>query len=264
MTRLEGTGISVSEPYKSLTSINPKSSGRNAQGRVTMRHQGGRHKRLLRTIDWKRNKFDMKAEVMTIEYDPNRTANIALVKYADGERRYILAPDGLEVGAVVMNGETATLRLGNALPLKRIPVGTTIHNVELKPGKGGQIARSAGSGLLIQGREDDYILVKLPSGEIRRLSPECYATVGQVSNPAWKNIVLGKAGRKRHMGIRPGVRGVAMHPGSHPHGGGEGRSPIGMKAPKSPWGKKTLGNKTRNKRKYSNKYIVKDRRIKRA
>lgn len=264
MTKLDSSMITARKPYKGLKIINPKSSGRNVTGKVTMRHQGGRHKRFLRVIDWKRDKRDMKAVVLSIEYDPNRTANIALLQYADGEKRYMIAPEGLETGATIMNGEKALLRIGNALPLKKIPVGTTVHNLELRVGKGAQLARSAGCGLIIQGREEAYILVKLPSGEIRRISPECYATIGQVSNPAWKTVVLGKAGRKRHMGIRPSVRGVAQHPGSHPHGGGEGRSPIGMTAPKSPWGKKTLGNKTRNKSKYSNNLIVKDRRTKRA
>ena len=262
-TKLDLRHLSRVRPHKKLRQINPKSSGRNSAGRITTRHQGGRQKRYLRLIDWKRNKYDIPATVVSIEYDPNRTANIALLKYADGEMRYILAPEKLEVGQTILSGETAGFEPGNALPLRLIPVGTAVHNVELKPGKGGQLGRSAGSQILIQGREEKHILLKLPSGEIRRVSPNCYATIGQVSNPAWKTVKLGKAGRKRRLGIRPTVRGVAQHPDSHPHGGGEGRSPIGMPSPKSPWGKPTLGKKTRRKSKYSRKMIVKDRRAKR-
>ncbi len=255
--------LTVSKPQKKLTKINPKSSGRNNSGRVSVRHQGGRQKRLLRKIDWRRQKHDMEAKVLSIEYDPNRTANIALLKYADGFKVYILAPIGLSVGDQVMSGEVAEIKVGNALPVKKIPVGTTIHCVEMFPGKGAQLGRGAGTGIIIQGREDKYILVKLPSGEIRRIAPDCYATVGQLSNPDWKIVKFGTAGRKRRMGIRPTVRGVAQNPSSHPHGGGEGRSGIGMPSPKSPWGWKTLGRKTRSRTKYSDKMIVKDRRVKR-
>jgi large subunit ribosomal protein L2 len=255
--------LTKKRPEKSLRQINAKSSGRNGQGKVTVRHQGGRQKRLLRKIDWKRAKRDISALVKSIEYDPNRTANIALLHYQDGVKSYILTPTGLKVGDQVMAGASANYNVGNALPISKIPVGTAIHNVELTPGKGGQLGRGAGSAITIQGREDFYILIKLPSGEVRRIHPECYATVGQVSNVAWKTVKLGKAGRKRLMGIRPSVRGVAQHPGAHPHGGGEGKSGIGMASPKSPWGKRTLGTKTRKKRKYSNNMIVKDRRVKR-
>lgn len=262
-TKLSGTTLSGDRPDKRLTRINKKHSGRNSNGRVTVRGQGGRHKRLLREIDWKRRKVGMIAEVKTIEYDPNRTANIALLQYDDGTRTYILAPVGMFVGDKISSGEIAEIKPGNALPVGKIPVGSTVHCLELQVGKGAQLARSAGNGVIIQGREDRFILVKLPSGEVRRVSPECFATIGQVSNPDWKLVNFGKAGRKRRMGVRPTVRGVAQHPGSHPHGGGEGRSGIGMPSPKSPWGWKALGVKTRNRKKYSNKYIVKDRRVKR-
>jgi len=263
-TKLDNSHLSGNKPSKQLKTINPKKSGRNAHGRVTTRHQGGRQKRFLRQIDWKRDKFDIPAKVVSVEYDPNRTANIALLLYADGERRYIVAPFRLKVGEVLLSGNTASFKPGNALKIRKIPVGTTVHNIELRPGKGAQMARSAGSGVVIQGREENMVLVKLPSGEIRRILPNCMATIGQVSNPAWKTVKIGKAGRKRRMGIRPTVRGTAQHPGSHPHGGGEGRSGIGMPSPKSPWGKRTLGTKTRNKRKYSNKYIVQSRSSKRG
>lgn len=259
-TKLDNRHLAKNGPEKRLTEINPKSSGRNAQGKITVRHQGGRHKRLLRLIDWKRDNHDVPGVVKSIEYDPNRTANIALVWFKDGDKRYILAPDGLAVGDEVMAGESASFSVGNALPLSVIPVGTAIHNVELTPGKGGQLARSAGASLLIQGREDSAILLKLPSGEVRRVSPKCFATIGQVSNPAWKTVVFGKAGRKRRLGIRPSVRGVAQHPDSHPHGGGEGRSGIGMPAPKTPWGKVALGGRTRKRRKYSNNRIISKRK----
>jgi len=262
-TKLSQWSLTASGPYKQLTRINPKNSGRNNRGRVTVRHQGGRQKRLLREIDWLRKKQDVGAKVVSIEYDPNRTANVALIQYEDGARSYILAPLGLKEGERVMAGAAAEIKPGNALPIGKIPVGTVVHNLELAPGKGAQLGRGAGTTIIIQGREDVYILVKLPSGEIRRVKPECFATVGQVSNPDWKLVKFGKAGRKRLMGIRPTVRGVAQHPGSHPHGGGVGRSGVGMPSPKSPWGKKTLGKKTRSRRKYSNKMIVKDRRIKR-
>ncbi len=261
-TKLDNRHLTKSKRVKSLTQINKKHSGRNTQGVITTRHQGGRQKRLLRLIDWKRNKFGVPGTVMSIEYDPNRTANIALIQYKDGDKRYILAPEGLEIDQVIMSGESATYEPGNALPLSKIPVGTFVHCVELTPGKGGQLGRSAGTAIIVQGREESMILVKLSSGEVRRITPTCLATIGQVSNPAWKNVTIGKAGRSRLMGKRPTVRGVAQHPGSHPHGGGEGRSGIGMKSPKTPWGKKALGKKTRNPRKHSNSFIVQKRNSK--
>ena len=236
----------------------PKKSGR-AHGRVTVRHQGGRHKRFLREIDFKRDKKEMWAKVASIEYDPNRTCEIALVVYKDGEKRYILAPEGLKAGDRVIASSEAPIELGNALPLNKIPVGTQIHNVEIKPGKGGQVAKSAGGVAMVQGREEKNVLVKLPSGEIRRFDPLSMATVGQLGNVDRKSEKIGKAGRKRWMGVRPTVRGVAQHPNSHPHGGGEGRSGVGMKYPKTPYGKPAVG-KTRKRRKYSNKLIVSIRR----
>lgn len=244
-----------------LVRILPKNSGRNSTGKVTTRHQGARHKRFYREIDWKRDKKNMPARVVSIEYDPNRTANIALIRYQDGENRYILAPEGLKVGMAVVSGEMAPLTVGNSLPLKAIPVGTLIHNLEIFPGKGAQIVRGAGSSGVVQGFEETYALVKLPSGEIRRFNPEAAATLGQVGNTDWKNINLGKAGRRRHMGIRPTVRGTAQNPSSHPHGGGEGRSGEGMH-PKTPWGKSARGNRTRNKFKHSNKLIAQRRKSK--
>ncbi len=245
---------------KRLKRILSKKSGRNAKGRVTVRHQGGREKRFLRVVDFKRDKHQIPAKVAAIEYDPNRGADLALLFYTDGEKRYILAPIGLKVGQIVTAGLKSEIKPGNALPIKKIPLGTIIHNVELRPGKGGQIARGAGTGALIMSREEKYAIIKLPSGEQRRISLQCYATVGQIGNVDLKNRVIGKAGRKRHMGIRPTVRGVAQNPSSHPHGGGEGKSGIGMPSPKSPWGKKTLGKKTRNKTKHSNKMIIKKRK----
>ncbi|PJE69160.1 50S ribosomal protein L2 [Candidatus Shapirobacteria bacterium CG10_big_fil_rev_8_21_14_0_10_38_14] len=245
---------------KKLKKILPKHSGRDAAGRVSVRHQGGRQKRFLRKIDFKREKHDITARVAAIEYDPNRTTNIALVVYQDGEKRYILAPVGLEVGNVVVSGKKAELKVGNALPLKKIPVGMPIHNIELTPGKGGQLARGAGTSALIQAKEGKWANLKLPSKEIRKVPLTCMATVGQLSNVDWQSVNFGKAGRKRHMGIRPTVRGVSQHPDSHPHGGGEGKSGIGMPSPKSPWGKKTLGKKTRKRTKYSDKLIIKRRK----
>lgn len=244
---------------KRLTWTLPKRSGRNATGVVTVRHQGSREKRRYREIDWKRNKRDISARVVAIEYDPNRTADLALVQYVDGERRYILAPETLRVGQKVMSGESAPLTVGNALPLKAIPVGTIVHCLELAVGQGAKLARGAGGAAVIQGFEGGWALVKLPSGEIRRIGSGAYATIGQVGNPNWKNLNLGKAGRKRHMGIRPTVRGTAQNPRSHPHGGGEGRSGEGMH-PKTPWGKSARGNRTRNKSKYSHKMIVQRRK----
>lgn len=250
----------VVQPEKKLLTILPKHSGRNVTGKITVRHRGGRQKRFLRKIDFKRDKRGIKARVVSIEYDPNRSANIALLYYQDGEKRYILAPKGLKIDRLVEAGEKADLKDGNALPLKKIPLGMPIHNLELIPGKGGQVVRGAGTSALIQSKEKGMATIKLPSGELRRINLGCYATLGQVGNIHVKDVKLGKAGRKRLLGFRPSVRGVAMHPGAHPHGGGEGRSGIGMPSPKSPWGKKTLGKKTRKKKKYSDKYIVKDRR----
>jgi large subunit ribosomal protein L2 len=246
-------------PQRSLIHILKKNSGRNNTGRVTVRHQGGREKRQYRIIDFKRNKKDIEAKVASIEYDPNRNSNIALLNYVDGEKRYILAPEGLKAGDRVITGENVEFKTGNAMPLRTIPLGVPIHNIELRPGKGGQMIKSAGSMAIVQSKENGFANILLPSGEVRQIRLDCYATIGQVSNSEWKNVSLGKAGRSRHIGIRPSVRGVAMHPGAHPHGGGEGRSGIGMPGPKTPWGKPALGKKTRKKKKYSNKLIVKSR-----
>lgn len=243
-----------------LKRILPKKSGRDAQGHISVRHQGGRQKRYLRIIDWKREKHNILASVIAVEYDPNRTADLALLQYTDGQRRYILCPQGLEVGDKVISGEKVEIKVGNALSLANIPVGTVVHNIELHPGRGGQIVRSAGAGAAVVAQENEYTQLKMPSGEIRKIKNVCSATVGQVGNLDWKNVKIGKAGRKRLMGVRPTVRGVAQNPRSHPHGGGEGRSGIGMPSPKSPWGKPTLGKRTRKKKRYSNKYIVKRRK----
>ncbi len=243
---------------RKLKKILSKKSGRSL-GVVTVRHQGGRNKRYLREIDFKRDKKGISGKVETIEVDPNRNARIALVLYEDGDRRYILAPYGLEVGKKVIASESAPLEPGNALPLSKLPVGMSIHNIEIKPGHGGQVVKSAGSVALVQGKEEKYILVKMPSGEIRRFAPSAWATIGQVGNPEAKTIRLTKAGTRRKMGIRPTVRGVAMHPNAHPHGGGEGRSSVGLKYPKTPWGKPAVG-KTRSRRKYSNHLIVSPRK----
>jgi large subunit ribosomal protein L2 len=249
MTGFSFEEITKTRPERSLTENLRKKGGRNNQGRVTVRHRGGGHKRRYRIIDFKRNKFDSKATVIAIEYDPNRSARIALVEYADGERRYIIAPIGVVVGTVIANGDLAELRPGHALRLRDIPVGTVIHNLELRPGKGGQLVRSAGASAQLIAKEGKYATVRLPSGEMRKLHEDCMATIGQVGNTEHGNVLIGKAGRSRWLGWRPAVRGVAMDPGSHPHGGGEGRSGIGMKAPKTPWGKPALGVKTRtNKR----------------
>ncbi len=251
--------ITKKEPEKSLLVPLKKKSGRNNQGKITVRHRGGGAKRKLRIIDFRRDKLGIPGKVASIEYDPNRSANIALIHYADGEKRYILATLGLRVGDSVSAGENAEIKPGNALPLKCIPAGTAIHNIELHPGKGGQIVRSAGAAAQIMAREAGYILVKLPSGELRRIDERCVATVGQVGNVDHSNISLGKAGAKRHRGWRPEVRGSAMTPRDHPHGGGEGRSPVGLAGPKTPWGKPALGYKTRrNKR--SSRFIVKRRK----
>lgn len=243
---------------KKLRKLNPKSSGRNFSGKITVRHQGGRETRFLRHIDWKRN-VTLAAKVASIEYDPNRTADIALLVYGNGNKDYILAPIGLKVGDTVISQENAEIKVGNCLPLKNIPIGIQIHNLEITPGKGAQMVRSAGNAATVQSKEGDLVSVKLPSGEIRVFKGECKATIGSVTNEHHKEEIIGKAGRARHMGKRPEVRGVAQDPRSHPHGGGEGRSGVGMKSPKSPWGKRTMGKRTRNKKKYSNKSIIKHR-----
>jgi large subunit ribosomal protein L2 len=252
--RLDTTGFKR-EPESRLIKISAKSAGRNNKGRVTTRHQGGRQKRYLREIDWKRDLRDMPGVVVAFEYDPNRSANLALVYYPNGEKRYIIAPDQLKVGETVVAGMSADPRPGNALPLSAIPIGTPIHNLEIIPGKGAQLLRSAGAMATIQGFEKEYALLKFPSGEVRRLKSDCYATVGQIGNVEWKNLKFGKAGRKRNRGIRPTVRGTAQNPRSHPHGGGEARSGEGM-PPKTPWGKPARGKKTRVKTKYSNSMII--------
>ena len=256
---LDYSFLTKREPEKGLSRILPKRSGRNSTGKVTVRHQGAREKRFYREIDWKRNKPDQPAKVVALEYDPNRTANLALLQYGDGDRKYILAPEGLAVGQIVISGETAPPAVGNNLPLSVIPVGTAIHALEIVPGKGGQMVRGAGSAATLVGVEDHHALVKLPSAEIRRFLLACRATIGQVGTSDWKNINFAKAGRKRHMGIRPTVRGTAQNPRSHPHGGGEGRSGEGMN-PKTPWGKPARGKKTRPKFKYSYKLIVQRRK----
>lgn len=251
--------ITASKPEKSLTVTLKKHSGRNSRGKITVRHRGGGTRNKYRIIDFKRNKDGIPGNVKTIEYDPNRSANIALVVYADGEKKYILAPEGLKVGNVIYSGTDADIQVGNALPIANIPVGTLIHNIELKPGKGGQLVRSAGNGAQLMAKEGKYAQVRLPSGEVRKVLMNCRATIGEVGNEDHGNIQIGKAGRKRHMGIRPTVRGSVMNPNDHPHGGGEGRTPIGRKSPVTPWGKPTLGYKTRKKNKASNQYIVKRR-----
>lgn len=252
--------ITKKEPEKSLTISLNKKAGRNVYGRITVRHRGGGHKRLYRIIDFKRDKDGIPAKVASIEYDPNRTAYIALLHYADGEKRYIIAPYGLQVGDTVMSGENAEIKIGNALPLKNIPVGTIVHNIELVPGKGGQLVRAAGAAAQLIAKEGDYAQLRLPSSEVRMVRLECKATIGQVSNLDHENITLGKAGRSRWLGIRPTVRGSAMNPVDHPHGGGEGKAPIGRPSPVTPWGKPTLGYKTRKKNKLSDKYIVRRRK----
>ncbi|TQS76070.1 50S ribosomal protein L2 [Ornithinibacillus gellani] len=260
MSVLDYAEITTDKPEKSLLSPLHSRGGRNNQGRITTRHQGGGHKRQYRIIDFKRDKDAVPGRVATIEYDPNRSANIALIHYVDGEKRYILAPKGLQVGQMIESGTEADIKLGNALPLGNIPVGTIIHNVELKPGNGGQLARSAGAEAQILGREGKYTLVRLASGEVRLILTTCRATVGQVGNIEHELVRVGKAGRSRWLGKRPAVRGSAMNPIDHPHGGGEGRSPIGRKSPMSPWGKPTLGYKTRKRNKPSNQYIVRERK----
>lgn len=256
MTVLVSDEITCNQPEKSLLVSLKKNSGRNAQGKITVRHRGGGNRRKYRIIDFKRNKDGIPAKVATIEYDPNRTANIALLHYADGEKAYILAPFGLEVGTTVLSGPTADIKPGNAMALKDMPVGTVIHNIELKPGKGAQLVRSAGVSAQLMAKEGKKALLRLPSGEMRFVSIDCKATIGQVGNIEHGNVVIGKAGRKRHMGIRPTVRGSVMNPCDHPHGGGEGRTSIGRPSPVTPWGKPALGYKTRKKNKASDKLIV--------
>ncbi|MGN1316185.1 MAG: 50S ribosomal protein L2 [Acutalibacteraceae bacterium] len=251
--------LSKVAPEKSLLKPLKKNSGRNSYGRITVRHRGGGNRKKYRVIDFKRTKFDVKATVKTLEYDPNRSAHIALIEYADGEKAYILAPVGLKVGDTVVAGPTADIKPGNALPLTNIPVGTFVHNVELYPGKGGQLARAAGNAAQLMAKEGVYALLRLPSGELRNVPVQCMATVGQVGNLDHENVKIGKAGRTRHMGIRPTVRGSVMNPNDHPHGGGEGKSPIGRPGPVTPWGKPALGYKTRAKKNRSDKLIVKRR-----
>jgi large subunit ribosomal protein L2 len=251
--------ITTSKPEKSLLAPLSKKAGRNNQGKITTRHQGGGHKRQYRIIDFKRNKDGIPGRVATVEYDPNRSANIALINYVDGEKRYIIAPKGLKVGDVIESGPSSDIRPGNALPLENIPVGTVIHNIELKPGRGGQMVRAAGTEAQLLGKEGDYVSIRLSSGEVRRVEKICRATVGSVGNEDYELIKIGKAGRSRWLGKRPSVRGVVMNPNDHPHGGGEGRAPIGRKSPLSPWGKPTLGAKTRKKKKASSKYIIRGR-----
>ena len=251
--------ITCDTPEKSLTVTLKKHAGRNVRGKITVRHRGGGYRPKYRIIDFKRDKDGIPGTVATIEYDPNRTANIALINYADGEKRYIIAPNKLTVGDVIESGAEADIKVGNALPLANIPVGTIIHNVELKPGKGGQMVRSAGNGAQLMAKEGAFAQVRLPSGEVRKIHIGCRATIGEVGNLDHQNIQIGKAGRKRHMGIRPTVRGSVMNPNDHPHGGGEGKAGIGRVSPVTPWGKPALGYKTRKKKKASDKYIVKRR-----
>ena len=258
MSTLVNTEITKTTPEKSLVVTLKKNAGRNNQGKVTVRHQGGGVKRKYRIIDFKRNKFNVPGVVASIEYDPNITANIVLINYVDGEKRYIISPKNLAVGMKVESGEGADIKVGNALPIMSIPVGTTIHNIELRPGKGGELARSAGSSAQILGREGKYVMIRLSSGEQRKVLGTCMATIGEVGNEDSSLVKVGKAGRKRHMGVRPTVRGSVMNPNDHPHGGGEGRAPIGRKAPVTPWGKPALGYKTR-KKKQSDKFIVRRR-----
>ena len=261
MSTLVNDEITKTTPEKSLVVTVKKNAGRNNQGKITVRHQGGGVKRKYRIIDFKRNKLDVEGTVSAIEYDPNRTANIALISYKDGEKRYIIAPNGLKVGDVIVSSENADIKVGNALPLVNIPVGTVIHNIEMRPLKGGQLCRSAGSSAQILGREGNYVLIRLTSGETRKILGVCKATVGEVGNLDKELVKLGKAGRKRHMGIRPTVRGSVMNPNDHPHGGGEGRAPVGRSGPVTPWGKPALGYKTR-KKKASDKLIVRRRNSK--
>ena len=259
MSVVDYSGLSKVAPEKSLLAPLNKKAGRNSYGRITVRHRGGGNRRKYRIIDFKRNKFDVEAIVKTIEYDPNRSAFIALIEYTDGEKAYILAPEGLKVGYKVVSGENADIKIGNALPLTHIPVGTFVHNIELYPGRGAQLARSAGNMAQLMARENGYALLRLPSNELRNVPETCMATIGQVSNPDHFNVKIGKAGRKRNMGWRPTVRGSVMNPNDHPHGGGEGKSPVGRPGPVTPWGKPALGYKTRKHKKQSDKLIVRRR-----
>ena len=261
MSTLVNEDITKSTPEKSLVVSMNKKSGRNNQGKITVRHHGGGEKRKYRLIDFKRNKYDIPGTVASIEYDPNRTANIALINYRDGEKRYIIAPKDLKVGMEVVSGENVDIKVGNSLPMMNIPVGTVIHNIELRPKKGGELARSAGASAQILGREGAYVMIRLSSGEQRKVLGTCYATIGEVGNADHELVKLGKAGRSRHMGIKPTVRGSVMNPNDHPHGGGEGRAPVGRKGPVTPWGKPALGLKTRTK-KASDKLIVRRRNSK--
>ena len=259
MSKLHNDEITTNKPEKSLLVSKSKNAGRNNQGRITVRHQGGGEKRKYRLIDFKRNKFDIVGTVATIEYDPNRSANIALINYVDGEKRYIIAPKGLKVGMKIVSGERVDIKVGNALPLMNIPEGTLVHNIELQPGKGAELARSAGASAQILGKEGKYVLIRLASGEVRKVLGTCMATIGEVGNEDYSLVKIGKAGRKRHMGVRPTVRGSVMNPNDHPHGGGEGRAPIGRSGPMTPWGKPALGYKTR-KKKASDKLIIRRRK----
>lgn len=259
MTGYSFDEITKTTPERSLIVLRKARSGRNNQGKVTVRHQGGGERQFIRLVDFKRNKLNIPARVAAIEYDPNRTARLALLNYADGEKRYIIAPVGLKVNDTVLSGPTAEIRPGNSLPIANIPVGTLIHNIEMREGKGGQLVRSAGTSAQLIAKEGDYAQIRMPSGEVRLVPQKCYATIGQVGNVDHSNIKLGKAGRKRHLGVKPTVRGTAMSPRDHPHGGGEGRQPVGMPGPKSPWGKPTRGYRTR-RNKMTDKYIVRRRK----
>ena len=259
MTSNDFAEITTDRPEKSLLAPLSKKAGRNNQGKITVRHHGGGHKRQYRIIDFKRTKDGIPGRVATIEYDPNRSANIALINYLDGEKRYIIAPKGLEVGMEIMSGSEADIKVGNALPLVNIPVGTVIHNIELKPGKGGQLVRSAGTSAQVLGRDGGYVIIRLNSGEVRKVLATCRASIGQVGNEHHELVNIGKAGRTRWLGKRPTVRGSVMNPNDHPHGGGEGKAPVGRPSPMSPWGKKTTGLKTRSKKARSNKFIVRSR-----
>lgn len=259
MTTADFSGLSAKSPEKSLLVKRKKTAGRNNYGRITVRHKGGGNRRKIRVIDWKRDRDGIPARVVALEYDPNRTAFLALIQYVDGQRAYILAPENLKVGTEIVSGPEADIMSGNALPIESIPVGTVIHNIELKPGKGAQMVRTAGAGAQLMAKEEKYAQVRLPSGEVRMVLMNCRATIGSVSNSEHENISIGKAGRKRHLGVRPTVRGVVMNPVDHPHGGGEGKSPVGRPAPVTPWGVPTLGKKTRNRKKMSDQYIVRRR-----
>ncbi len=260
MTSSDFAEITTNKPEKSLLESTKRKAGRNNQGKITVRHNGGGHKRQYRVIDFKRLKDGIPGRVATIEYDPNRSANIALINYADGEKRYILAPKGLVVGMTIVSGPEVDIKVGNALPLSNIPMGTTIHNIEMKPGKGGQLVRSAGTSAQILGKEDKYVIVRLQSGEVRMILGTCRATIGEVGNEQHELIHIGKAGRTRWLGKRPTVRGSVMNPNDHPHGGGEGKAPVGRKSPMTPWGKPALGYKTRNKKNKSDKLIIRRRK----